>query len=165
MKHMPLESIKQLWIKHSLESGYDHDEHVRICRALDEQGKLPSGFMLFPTISRNADVWTDISRMRTLNNEQAAKGKEKHVCPLQFDIIKRLITRYTMEGETVYDPFGGIGSVPYQALKMGRRAVMTELNLEYWKAAVGYCERAEANYGAPTLFDMMQLKPETEVAA
>jgi hypothetical protein len=67
-----------------------------------------------------------------------------HVCPLQLDIIKRLITRYTNPGDIVLDPFGGIiGSVPFQALKMGRKAVGIELNEEYWRCGVGYCEMAE----------------------
>lgn len=83
-----------------------------------------------------------------------AEGCVVKNCPLQLDIIKRIITRYTNEGELVFDPFGGIGSVPYQALKMGRHALMTELNLDYWRASVGYCETAENEIAAPTLFDM-----------
>jgi DNA modification methylase len=110
--------------------------------------------MLFPAVSRNKDIWTDIARMRTLNSEQTRRNQENHVCPLQLDIIKRLITRYTNAGEIVFDPFGGIGSVPYQAIKMRRQGWMTELNEEYWRNAVGYCEMAENEVCAPTLFDM-----------
>lgn len=154
MQHMNLDDIKRLWIEHSLAGGYDHAAHVRIARALETRGKLPSSFMLFPPVSRNADVWTDIARMRTLNSEQSRRNEEKHVCPLQLDIIKRLITRYTNEGEEVYDPFNGIGSTAYQALKMGRLAVGTELNEEYWRCSVGYSEAAEAEVSVPTLFDL-----------
>jgi len=154
MQHMSMSDIKRLWIEYSLKGGYAHDEHVALAKALEERGKLPSSFMLFPPVSRNADIWTDIARMRTLNTQQAQKGAEKHVCPLQLDIIKRLITRYTNEGETVFDPFMGIGSVAYQALKMGRKALGTELNEEYWRFSVWYAEAVEAEVGLPTLFEM-----------
>ena len=152
--HWSMEDIKRWWIEHSLKGGYSHDEHVALAKALEERGKLPSSFMLFPAVSRNADIWTDITRMRTLNSDQSRRNQEKHVCPLQLDVIKRCITRYTNKGDVVFDPFGGIGSVPYQALKMGRDALMTELNLNYWKNAVGYCEVAENEMAAPTLFDL-----------
>lgn len=154
MLHWSMEDIKRWWIEWSLKGGYSHDEHAALAKSLEERGKLPSSFMLFPAVSRNKDIWTDIARMRTLNSEQSRRNEEKHVCPLQLDIIKRIINRYTNKGELVFDPFGGIGSVPYQALKMGRHALMTELNLDYWKAAVGYCEIAENEIAMPTLFDM-----------
>jgi hypothetical protein len=153
MKHMGHSEIKRLWIEHSEAGGYSHDEHVELAKALESIGKLPSSFMLFPPISRNKDIWTDIARMRTLNTDQSRRNEEKHVCPLQLDIIKRLVTRYTNLGEIVYDPFGGIGSVPYQAIKMGRVGWMTELNEEYWRYGVGYCESAEAEISVPTLLD------------
>jgi DNA modification methylase len=162
MKHMNPADLKRIWTQHALEGGYDHEQHVEICRALESMGKLPSSFMLFPPISRHADIWTDIARMRTLNSEQSRRNEEMHVCPLQLDIIKRLITRYTNRGEIVLDPFGGIGSVPYQAIKMGRKGWMTELNEEYWRCAVGYCEAAENEIQVPTLFEM---SVETEGAA
>lgn len=154
MLHWNMEDIKRWWIEWSLKGAYSHEEHAALAKALEKRGKLPSSFMLFPAVSRNADIWTDIARMRTLNSEQSRRNEEKHVCPLQLDIIKRIITRYTNEGELVFDPFGGIGSVPYQALKMGRRALMTELNLDYWKNAVAYCEMAENEIAAPTMFDL-----------
>jgi len=154
MKHMSHEAIKALWIEYSKQGGYSHDQHAELAKALEGIGKLPSSFMLFPAISRNKDIWTDIARMRTLNSEQTRRNQENHVCPLQLDIIKRLITRYSNKGEIVYDPFGGIGSVPFQAIKMERQGWMTELNEEYWKNAVGYCEMAENEVCVPTLFDL-----------
>lgn len=154
MKHMSHESIKATWIEYSKQGGYSHEQHAELAKALEGIGKLPSSFMLFPAISRNKDIWTDIARMRTLNSEQNRRCQEAHVCPLQLDIIKRLITRYTNKGEVVYDPFGGIGSVPFQALKMERHGWMTELNEDYWKNAVGYCEMAENEVCVPTLFDL-----------
>jgi len=154
MKHMSHEAIKALWIEYSKQGGYSHEQHAELAKALEGIGKLPSSFMLFPAISRNKDIWTDIARMRTLNSEQTRRNQENHVCPLQLDIIKRLITRYSNKGEIVYDPFGGIGSVPFQAIKMERKGWMTELNEEYWKNAVGYCEMAENEVCVPTLFDL-----------
>jgi len=158
MMHMSMEEIKRLWIGHCLKGGYDHDEHVELAKVLEGRGKLPSSFMLFPPISRNKDIWTDIARMRTLNTEQSKRRQEKHVCPLQLDIIKRLITRYTSEGETVYDPFMGIGSVAWQGMKMGREVWGTELNEEYWRFSVGYAETLENELKVPTLFDLAGLK-------
>jgi DNA modification methylase len=146
----------QLWKRHCLSGIYSHEEHVATAKALEDMGHLPSTFMLFATVSRNKDIWSDISRMVTLNTKQSAAGREKHVCPLQLDIIKRLITRYTNEGEVVYDPFMGIGSVGYQAIKQRRIALGTELNLEYWKDSVGYMEMAERDVDVPTLFDMAE---------
>jgi DNA modification methylase len=161
LRNMNMEDIKRLWVKHSTEGGYSHEAHVELAKALEARGKLPSSFMLFPPISRNKDIWTDIARMRTLNSEQSRRNVEKHVCPLQLDIIKRLITRYTNEGEVVYDPFMGIGSTAYQALKMKRQAVGTELNDEYWRFSVGYAERMEAEMDVPTLFDLAALNEAT----
>jgi DNA modification methylase len=154
LKHMPHDAIKRLWIEHSRKGGYDHEEHVEIAKALESMGKLPSSFMLFPPISRKADIWDDIARMRTLNSEQSRRNQENHVCPLQLDIIKRLITRYTNADDVVYDPFLGIGSTAFQAIKMGRHGWGSELNEEYWRCAFGYCEAAESQVDVPTLFDM-----------
>ena len=91
-------------------------------------------------------------------------GRFLIICPLQLDIIKRLITRYTNEGDMVFDPFGGIGSVPYQAIKMNRRGMMTELNGEYFRCAVGYCEMAENEITAPTLFDLSTVAAPAETS-
>lgn len=162
LKHMNLDDIKRLWIEYSLAGGYSHEEHVALAKALEESGKLPASFMLFPPVSRNKDIWTDIVRMRTLNTEQSRRNEEQHVCPLQLDIIKRLLTRYTNHGDIVLDPFAGIGSVLFQAIKMGRKAVGIELNKEYWRCGVGYCEMAEAELNVPMLFDLGAVRPAAE---
>ncbi|WP_265595608.1 DNA methyltransferase [Verrucomicrobium sp. BvORR106] len=158
LQHMPLEDIKRLWVRYCESGGYNHAEHVELAKALESRGKLPSSFMLFPAVSRHQDIWTDIARMRTLNTEQSRRNQEQHVCPLQLDIIKRLIRRYTNLGETVLDPFGGIGSTVYQALQLGRCGVGIELNADYWRCAVAYCQMAEAEQCAPTLFDLTELE-------
>lgn len=145
-----------LWKKRCLSGLYSHEEHVAVAKSLEEIGHLPSTFMLFATVSRHKDIWSDINRMVTLNTQQSQDGREKHVCPLQLDIIKRLITRYTNPGEIVFDPFMGIGSTGYQAIRMGRRALGTELNLDYWKDSIGYMEMAEREVDVPTLFDLLE---------
>lgn len=146
--------IIALWRERCKVGIYSHEEHVAVAKALEAVGHLPSTFMLFAPLSRHKDVWSDISRMITLNTKQRLEGREKHVCPLQLDIIRRLITRYTNPDEVVFDPFMGIGSTGYQALKQGRRALGTELCLEYWKDSIGYLEMAEREADVPTLFDL-----------
>jgi DNA modification methylase len=113
-------AIFKMFKQHSLQNVYDFRHDVRIAEAVDKSGWLPTTFMLLQPQSWHPDVWTDITRMRTLNGAQAAKGKEMHLCPLQFDIVDRAIEQYTMEGETVYDPFGGLMTVPYCAIKLKR---------------------------------------------
>jgi hypothetical protein len=99
-------------------------------------------------------VWTDIARMRTLNMMQERKGQQFHLCPLQFDIVERLIARYSSEGDTVLDPFGGLMTVPYCAVKMGRRGVGIELNTRYFLDGAAYVKAAAAEASAPALFDL-----------
>ena len=154
LRHMSHPELIELWKKHCAAGVYSHEEHVAVAKALEDYGHLPATFMLFASLSRHKDVWSDVARMLTLNTKQSAAGREKHVCPLQLDIIKRLITRYTNRGELVFDPFMGIGSVGYQAIKMGRLAIGTELNREYWTDSVGYMEMAEREVDVPTLFDL-----------
>lgn len=165
MRAMTHPEIIAVWKKRCLAGIYSHDEHVAAAKALEAINHLPATFMLFAAISRNKDIWSDISRMVTLNTKQAQDGREKHVCPLQLDIIKRLITRYTNPGDVVFDPFMGIGSVGYQAIKQGRRAIGTELCLEYWKDSIGYMEMAEREIDVPTLFDLAQINPVIIAAA
>lgn len=78
-------------------------------------------------------------------------------CPLQFDIVDRLIERYSNKGELVYDPFCGLGTVPYRAIKLGRRGQGSELNSGYFFDSVHYLKAAEAEASMPTLFDMEEV--------
>lgn len=78
-------------------------------------------------------VWFDIDYSRTLNyREGRHSDDEKHICPLQLDTIERIILLYSNKGETVFSPFGGIGSEGYQALKMGRKSISIELKESYF---------------------------------
>jgi hypothetical protein len=139
---------------HYLTAVYDYAEHVRIGEHLDRKGQLPSGFMLLQPPSWHDQVWTDVARMRTLNMLQERKGQQQHLCPLQFDIVDRLITRYSSEGDTVFDPFGGLMTVPYCAVKLGRRGVAFELNPRYFADGLAYVKTAADEASAPALFDL-----------
>ena len=100
------------------------------------------------------DVWDDVARMRTLNSEQTRRGLQNHVCPLQFDIVDRLIERYSNKGEMVYDPFGGIMTVPYRAILLGRYGMASELSEEYFRDGVRNLMLADSERSIPSLFDM-----------
>lgn len=76
-------------------------------------------------------------------------------CPLQLDIVERLINRYSQEGEVVYDPFGGLMTVPVTAVQMGRYGIGCELNPDYYRDGLGYLKQADIEATMPTLFDFM----------
>ena len=146
------------WFRdYHLANVYDYQHHVRIGETIDGFGRLPVTFMLLQPPSWMDDVWTDVARMRTLNMIQSQKGKEQHLCPMQFDIADRVIDRFTNPGETVYDPFGGIMSVPYRALLKGRKAVACELSTRYFMDGVHYLQAAEREAAMPSLFDSIAI--------
>ncbi len=134
---------------------YDFEHHVRIGEAIDAKGKLPVTFMLLQPQSWHDDVWTDITRMLTLNGAQSAKGKEMHLCPMQFDLADRAIDQWSQPGETVLDPFGGLMTVPYRALLKGRKAIAFELSAPYFLDGAAYCKAAADTVAMPSLFDVL----------
>jgi DNA modification methylase len=78
-------------------------------------------------------VWYDIDYSRTLQYRSGRDGNdEKHICPLQLDTIERIIHLYSNEGETVFSPFGGIGSEGFCAIKMNRKSISIELKESYF---------------------------------
>jgi DNA modification methylase len=90
-------------------------------------------------------VWMDINPSRTLQyREGRDPDDERHICPLQLDVIERAIDLWTNPGDTVLSPFGGIGSEPVSAIKMGRKAVAVELKESYWNLAVRNLQDAQA---------------------
>lgn len=109
--------------------------------------------MLAPT-SEHPLVWTEVNRLQGLNTKQAAKNRELDVCPAPFDVVDRCINQWSNPGDLVFDPFGGLGTVVYRALKLGRRGRCHELNPQYWADAVAYARAMEAEVGMPTLFDL-----------
>jgi DNA modification methylase len=147
-----LDEILKIWKSLEFENGYNYEEHVQLCETLDKIGKLPTSFMSLPPQSYSDDVWTDINRMNTLNSEQARRNLTKHICPLQIDIIKRCIERYSNKGDIVLDPFGGICSVPYQAVMMDRFGVSVELNTDYYKDGLKHMKRAELKNAQISMF-------------
>ncbi len=153
---LPAERIFKRFRDHWLTEVYDFEAHVALGEALDATGRLPNGFMLLQPPSWHPDVWTDVARMRTLNMLQERQGRQLHLCPLQFDLVDRLISQYSMPGETVYDPFAGLMTVPYCAVKLGRRGVGVELNPTYWRDGVAYVHAAARNARVPTLFDLAE---------
>jgi DNA modification methylase len=88
-------------------------------------------------------IWDDIDQGRTLNKLPARdENDEKHMCPLQLDVIERCIHLWTNPGDLVFSPFTGIGSEGYCAVKMGRRFVGTELKPQYFDLACQNIEEA-----------------------
>lgn len=86
-------------------------------------------------------VWMDIRQSNTLQRTSArAEKDEKHICPLQLEVIQRCIELWTNPNDIVFDPFAGIGSVPYVALRMNRRGLGCELKESYY-------QQAKANLG------------------
>lgn len=146
--------IFQAFKKYTLNEIWDFEYVVKVAETLELKGKLPSGFMLLQPQSWAEDVWTDVTRMRTLNGSQWSKGKEMHLCPMQFDIADRVIEQMSSPGDIVLDPFGGLMTVPYRALFKGRRAQAVELNPQYFLDGAQYCKAAEMNVEMPSLFDL-----------
>ena len=148
-------TIRAFYRKFAQEHIYNYVEHVKFAEGLEAAGKLPKDFMAIDPVSHKDWIWDDVTRMRTLNSRQSQKNLRMHVCPLQLDIVERLIERYSNKGELVFDPFGGIGTVPYCAVKMGRKGMSTELNFDYWRDSLTYMREAECDVTSPTLFDFM----------
>lgn len=135
---------------------YDYAAHVKLSTDLDgKSGGISKEFMTLPPASWSQDVWDDINRMLTLNANQKRRDLTMHVCPLQLDIVDRIINRYSNPGDLVLDPFGGLGTVALEAIKAGRRGYTIELNNEYFRDAVGYLKAAEEEMDVPTLFDLV----------
>ena len=148
--------IQAAYRKYSRGTVYDYAEHVRMAKELDAEDKLPATFMVVAPGSWTDQVWDDINRMRTLNTTQSQRRQQMHVCPLQLDIVDRLINRYSNPGELVLDPFGGLGTVALEAMKAGRRGYTIELNNGYFRDAVGYLKEYEQEDMNISLFDMIE---------
>lgn len=159
------QQIYRLWKRASLDTVYDFENHIALGEWLDARGQLPPTFMLLPPHSWHPDVWSDVTRMRTLNGVQYAQGKELHLCPIQFDLVDRAIAQLTMEGETVFDPFGGLGTVPYRAIALKRRGIAVELSHGYFLDAAAHCEAAVRQIAMPTLFDLAEVEDDAEASA
>ena len=150
--------LAKMFTDYSLQNVYDYEFHVKIGEDLLARQALPSTFMSLAPGSHQAEVWHDVLRMLTLNGEQTNRAVEKHVCPLQFDIVDRLIERYSVKGDRIYDPFCGLGTVPYRAILKGRTGGGSELSAAYFLDQVHYLKSAEKQVSMPDLFAVEALE-------
>ena len=139
LQNASVDTLQAVYREYSRDTVYNYDEHVALAKKLDTEDRLPATFMVVAPGSWNQlEVWDDINRMRTLNTTQSRRRAQMHVCPLQLDIVERIINRYSNEGDVVYDPFGGLMTVPMMAVKMHRYGKGCELNPDYFRDGVGY---------------------------
>lgn len=148
------DEMSKVFKRYSLEHIYDYRAHVQIGEELESKGKLPATFMSIAPASHDPMVWDDVNRMLTLNGEQTRRGLQNHICPLQLDIVDRLIERYSNKGEVVYDPFAGLMTVPLRAVLLGRYGKGSELSAEIFRDGVRYLTLADTEKSIPTLFDV-----------
>lgn len=158
LEAIPVKNLQKVYRQYSRSHVYNYEEHVKLANDLDKDGKLPASFMVVAPGSWNDSVWDDINRMRTLNTQQRLKRKQMHLCPLQLDIVERLVDRYSNPGEIVLDPFGGLMTVPLVALKKDRKGIGIELNPDYFRDGLGYLKTEEAKKTEPTLFDFLNVQ-------
>lgn len=126
----------------------------RPVRALYHPDKNPVGWVTHEEWIRDAHgLWADIQETDVLGGWRDAgdEDDEKHVCPLQLEVIRRCIKLYSNPGDLVLDPFIGIGSTAYVAIELGRHAVGFELKESYHRQALGFVRQAkEARQHPPT---------------
>jgi DNA modification methylase len=99
-------------------------------------------------------VWFDISQTNVLQGYKYASSEEdeRHICPLQLDVIERAVKLWSNEGDTVFSPFAGIGSEGYQSVMMNRKFVGVELKEAYFMQAVKNINKAESLVAEKGLF-------------
>jgi len=98
--------------------------------------------------------WFGIRETNTLNTVVAKENEdERHICPLQLDLIERVVRLWSNRGETVLTPFMGIGSEVHTAIRLGRRGIGCELKPSYWSTAVENLRALEHEMSLPSLFD------------
>lgn len=108
-------------------------------------GHKPAEFPVEQWQKWASPVWMDINQTNTLNVRMAKEAKdEKHLCPLQLDLIERAVIMWSNPGDVVLSPFMGIGSEGYIATKLGRKFVGTELKESYWRHACKHLAEVEA---------------------
>jgi hypothetical protein len=134
-------------------------DYLLVFRAAGENaepvGHKPADFPVDLWQQWASPVWMDINQTNTLNVRMAKENKdEKHLCPLQLDLIERAVVLWSNPGDVVLSPFMGIGSEGYQAVKLKRRFVGVELKETYFRQAVRNLQSAEDNL--PCLFDFLE---------
>lgn len=110
-------------------------------------------------------IWTGIHESDTLQYSYARdKDDEKHICPLQLGTIERCIKLYTNPGEIVLTPFGGIGSEGYEAVRLGRRAILIELKKSYFRILLQNMKDIESKTIQPNLFSILEDAEKNNIA-
>lgn len=98
-------------------------------------------------------VWMDINPSKTLNRDGAREERdERHICPLQIEVVERALQLWSNPGDVVFTPFLGIGTEVYCALKAARKGLGVELKQSYFEQAVGNCNHAEEELKQQVLF-------------
>lgn len=154
LKDYDLQSANNIYSELLKDNIYNYNQHIEIATYFEDKNKLPATFETFKVPARYDYVWSDINRMNTLNTNQTQSNKVNHICPLQIDIVDRLITRFSNKGEIVLDPFAGLMTVPLRAIKLGRKGKGIELNSEYYRDGLFYLKQQESKKTMPTLFDL-----------
>ena len=116
----------------------------------------PESFPLKQWQEWASPVWMDIDQTNVLNVAVARDDRdEKHLCPLQLDLIERCVKLWSNPGDVVFSPFAGIGSEGVETLKAGRRFVGAELKDAYFDKAIGHLRSAQAVSGQRSLSDLL----------
>ena len=157
IKQLPIDKINKYYKQYMADRVYNYDQHVNTANEMDGENKLPATFQTLNIPSRSFFVWDDVNRMLTLNSSQSQKKLNMHICPLQFDIVDRLINRFSNGGELVFDPFAGLFTTPFRALKAGRKGMGTELNKDSFRDGIFYLKKAEIDMQMPSLFEVENL--------
>jgi DNA modification methylase len=147
-------------IAEPVKTDVTNDEWIQwarpIWRGTDEDGALDA--MRDEGLIVPQSCWYGIRESNTLNVATAREqADERHICPLQLDLIERAVRLWSNPGETVCSPFAGIGSEGYVSVKLGRQFEGIELKPSYWKVATTNIARAESEAGTATLFDAADL--------
>jgi hypothetical protein len=152
---LPFDQVYQRFRGFSYATIYDHEHHVGLTESMEQRWALPDRFRA--AAARRAGIPTCGPMLRGCSAPtrcRAAKGREQHLCPLPFDIVDRAIAGWSNPGELVFDPFGGLMTVPLRAVKLGRRGCATELNpglLRRWRAAAARagCRQGDGEFVRP----------------
>jgi DNA modification methylase len=116
---------------------------------------MPEDFPVSQWQQWASPVWMDIQQTNTLNVRMAKEASdEKHLCPLQLDLIERALIMWSNKGDVVLSPFMGIGSEGVQSLKQKRKFIGVELKESYFKWACRHLDQEEAT--AYSLFDELE---------
>lgn len=103
----------------------------------------------------NSPVWWDINQSNTLNRVFSDEESERHICPLQLDVIDRCLRMYSNEDDVIFTPFMGVGSEVYESVKMNRKAIGIELKREYYLQAVSNMQALDNDRNQMTIEDYL----------